>query len=302
MTRHAGLALAAALTLCGPALAQADFDDVHIEARHLRGPVYMLTGRGGNLAVSAGAQGVFLVDDQFAPLTPRIEAAIRAIRDEPVRFVLNTHFHGDHTGGNENLGKEGAVIVAQAGVRRRMGTEQVSKLLGRTTPPAPEVALPVLTFESELTFHVNGEDVHVFHVPAAHTDGDAVVHFLGSDAIHTGDVFFHGTYPFIDVESGGSIEGMIEAEEVVLELAGPETLIVPGHGALADRGDLQAAHDMLVTVRDRVRAALAEGTSLDDFLAGKPLADLDPQWGGGFVGAERFLRIVWADLSRRGTP
>ncbi len=277
-------------------------NSIEIRAAKVNGNVHMLTGRGGNMAVSIGEQGVFLVDDQFAPLTPKIEAAIRAIRDEPVRFVLNTHWHRDHTGGNENLGKAGAVIVAHGNVRRRLIMEQLKpQRAGRIATYPPE-ALPIITFTSEMTFHLNGEDVHVFHVPSAHTDGDVVVHFQGSNTIHAGDIFFNGTYPYIDVDSGGGVDGMITAQNQILDIAGPDTQIIPGHGPLSDATGLRAARDMLVRVRERVRAALAAGGSADAFIASKPLADLNDQWGGGFMDSERFLRIVWRDLDRQKTP
>ena len=193
-----------------PILAQdRDFASVEIASKPIRGGIYLLTGRGGNMAVSAGEDGVFLVDDQYAPLTEKITAAIRQIQDEPVRFVVNTHWHGDHTGGNENLGEAGAVIVAHGNVRLRLSVEQFQKMRERTIPASPEGALPVITFTDAVTFYLNGESVHVFHVPPAHTDGDSVVHFQGADVLHAGDIFFNGTYPFIDIDSGGSIEGMI---------------------------------------------------------------------------------------------
>jgi glyoxylase-like metal-dependent hydrolase (beta-lactamase superfamily II) len=269
-----------------------DFASVQIRATKLNGSVYLLTGRGGNMAVSAGEQGVFLVDDQFAPLTPKIEAALRKIRNEPVRFVLNTHWHPDHTGGNENLGAAGALIVSHGNVRQRLSQKQ----------PEPPESLPIITFTSEVTFHLNGEEVHVFHVPNAHTDGDAIVHFKGSNVIHAGDIFFNGIYPFIDVDNGGGIDGMIAAQDQILGLARPDSQIVPGHGPLSDADGLRAARDMLANVRDRVRAARAAGDSVDAFIASKPLADLDDEWGDGFMETERFLRIVWRDLARQKTP
>ncbi len=269
-----------------------DFASVQIRATKLNGSVYLLTGRGGNMAVSAGEQGVFLVDDQFAPLTPKIEAALRKIRNEPVRFVLNTHWHPDHTGGNEKLGAAGALIVSHGNVRQRLSQKQ----------PEPPESLPIITFTSEVTFHLNGEEVHVFHVPNAHTDGDAIVHFKGSNVIHAGDIFFNGIYPFIDVDNGGGIDGMIAAQDQVLDLARPDSQIVPGHGPLSDADGLRAARDMLADVRDRVRAARAAGDSVDAFIASKPLADLDDEWGDGFMETERFLRIVWRDLARSKAP
>lgn len=275
---------------------------VQIRATAVNGSVHMLTGRGGNMAVSTGEQGVFLVDDQFAPLTPKIEAALREIRDEPVRFVLNTHWHRDHTGGNENLGKAGAVIVAHGNVRQRLSLEQLKPPQKGKVATYPPEALPIITFVSEVTFHLNGEEVHVFHVPNAHTDGDAVVHFKGSNAIHAGDIFFNGIYPYIDVDSGGGIDGMIAAQDQILGIAGPDVRIIPGHGPLGDASALRAARDMLATVRDRVHAARAAGGSVDAFVASKPLADLDDKWGGGFMKAERFVRIIWGDLDRGRAP
>ena len=295
---------ALALPLLAPAAARAkeDFSSALIETIAVAGAVHMLVGRGGNLAVSTGPDGTFLVDDQFAPLSGKILAAVAKLRAGPVRFVVNTHFHGDHTGGNEALGGAGAVIVAHRGVRERMSAPQFSALRNRTTPAAPPGALPIVTFTADVTFHLNGEDVHVFHVPNAHTDGDAVVHFRGSDVIHTGDVFFHGTYPFIDVESGGSIDGVLAAQERVLDLASEATRIIPGHGPLATPEALRGARALLVTARERTLAAIAEGQSLEAFVASAPFADLEATFGGGFLGSDAFATITWTDLSRRGTP
>lgn len=275
-----------------------DFTSVEIVARPIRGGIYMLTGAGGNLAVSAGEDGIFLVDDQYAPLTEKITAAIREIQGGPVRFVVNTHWHGDHTGGNENLGQAGAVIVAHGNVRQRLSVEQFQKMRGRTVPASPEAALPVITFTDSVTFHLNRESVHVFHVPPAHTDGDSVVHFQGADVLHAGDVFFNGTYPFIDIDSGGSVQGMIDAQERILSLCGDDSVIVPGHGPIADAAGLRKTRQVLVTVRDRVRDAIASGLTLEELIASDPLADLNPQWGGGFIGPRQMLTIVHADLSR----
>jgi len=297
-----GLVLLVAAMLAavaGPARAQdRDFASVEIAAKPIRGGVYMLTGAGGNMAVSAGGDGVFLVDDQFAPLTEKITAAIREIQDEPVRFVVNTHWHGDHTGGNENLGEAGAVIVAHGNVRQRMSVEQFQKMRDRTIPASPEGALPVITFTDALTFHLNGESVHVFHAPPAHTDGDSVVHFQGADVLHAGDIFFNGTYPFIDIDSGGSIEGMIEAQERILSLCGDDSVIIPGHGPIANAADLRKTRQMLMTVRDRVRNAIAGGMKLEELIGSDPLADLNGEWGGGFIEPTQMLTIVYADLSR----
>jgi glyoxylase-like metal-dependent hydrolase (beta-lactamase superfamily II) len=275
-----------------------DFASVEIAVKPIRGGIHMLTGAGGNMAVSAGEDGVFLVDDQYAPLTEKITAAIREIQDEPVRFVVNTHWHGDHTGGNENLGEAGAVVFAHGNVRRRMSVEQFQKMRDRTIPASPDGALPVITFTDALTFHLNGESVHVFHVPPAHTDGDSVVHFQGADVLHAGDVFFNGTYPFIDIDSGGSIQGMIDAQERILSLCGDDTVIIPGHGPIANAAKLRDTRQMLMTVRDRVRSAIASGMKLEELIASDPLADLNGEWGGGFIEPTQMLTIVYADFTR----
>lgn len=287
-------------TAASPVQAQErDFASVEIVAKPIRGGIHMLTGAGGNMAVSAGEDGVFLVDDQYAPLTEKITAAIRQIQGGPVRFVVNTHWHGDHTGGNENLGEAGAVIVAHGNVRSRMSVDQLQEMWQRTVPAAPPGALPLITFTDAVTFHLNGDSVDVFHVPPAHTDGDAVVHFRKADVVHAGDIFFNGTYPFIDIESGGSIQGMIDAQERILSLSGEDTVIIPGHGPLSNAAELRVARQMLITVRDRVQSAIASGKTVDDLIASDPLADLNPRWGGGFIDPPQMLAIVFADLSAR---
>ena len=260
--------------------------------------VWMLTGRGGNVGISAGADGVFLVDDQYAPLTPQIVAAVEALGHGPVRFVLNTHWHGDHTGGNENLGRAGALIVAHDNVRVRMSTEQFIAQFDRREPPSPAGALPIVTFTDAVTFHLNGGAIHAFHVPPAHTDGDAVVHFRNADIIHMGDVYWNPAYPFVDLSSGGDLDGMIDATARALALAGPNTRIIPGHGPLSNRVELQAYHDMMVEVRTRVQRLVAEGRTREQIIAAKPTADLDAQWGRGFINGDTFVGFVFDSLQR----
>jgi len=296
-TRWILFALSAALAVPSGTHAQQDFSDVQIRTIRVADGVHMLTGRGGNLGVSSGPDGVFLVDDQFAPLTDKIRAAIAEISDRPLRFVLNTHWHADHTGGNENLGKSGVLIVAHDNVRKRMSVEQFMAAFDRRVPASPPAALPVITFGEDVTFHVNGHDVHVFHVAPAHTDGDAIVHFRGADAVHMGDTFFTGRYPFIDTGSGGSVDGVIAAADRVLAFAGPRTKIIPGHGALSDRAGLQSYRDMLAVVRERVAAGIAKGQGVDQVVASKPTAAYDAEWGGGFVKPEPFVRSVYASLA-----
>lgn len=281
-----------------PALAQGNFDDVTIRTQALRGPVSVLFGAGGNIGVSVGEDGVFLIDDQFAPLTEKIQAAVAEMTDRPIRFVVNTHWHGDHTGGNENLGEAGAVIVAHDNVYRRMSTVQELKAFNRTVPASPNAALPVITFNDQAAFHLNGEEVRAHHVPYAHTDGDSLLHFTGSNVIHMGDTFFKGRYPFIDLGSGGNINGIIKAAEVALDLADEDTMIIPGHGEMADKADLQAYHDVMVAARDRVQAMIEDGASLEAIQAAKPLADFDQTYGGGFINPDRFLGFVYTSLTQ----
>lgn len=274
--------------------AQQGMGDVEITTVPLRRGMYMLQGRGGNIGLSVGADGAFLVDDQYAPLTEKILAAIRAITPAPVRFVINTHWHGDHTGGNENLGKAGAIIVAHENVRERL------KLVVQEpdSTPLPAAALPVVTFNDAVTFYWNGEEIHVFHVHPAHTDGDAVIHFRNADVIHMGDLFFNGRYPFIDVASGGSVHGLVSAADQVLALSGPGTQIIPGHGALASAEELRAYRDMLIEVRNRIAKLIAEGRTREEIIATKPTADLDPVWGGGFISGDRMVGQVYDSLLR----
>ncbi len=284
--------------LCGSSAgAQDDWESVKIETLSVRDGLYMLVGRGGNIGLSVGNDGTFLIDDQYAPLTEKIETAIRQVTRDPVRFLVNTHWHGDHTGGNENFGKKGSIVVAHKNVRKRMSVDQVREIL-RTDPiPAsPEDALPRITFTEEVTFHWNGDSIRAFHVPAAHTDGDVIIHFENADLFHTGDVIVNGRYPFIDVDSGGNLNGIIAAADLVLSLAKPATKIIPGHGALASPDDVRAYRDMLVTARARIQKLVDEGKSADEVVAAKPTADLDAKWGAQ---PERFVRGVVHSLSAR---
>jgi cyclase len=301
MSPRAAVGAACLLGLAALAAAQQDFSKVRIRAEKLADTVWMLTGSGGNLAVSAGEDGVLLVDDQYAPLTERITAAIGELTPKPVRFVLNTHWHGDHVGGNVNLANAGAVIVAQDNVRTRLATEQYLELWRATVKPLPKAGLPVITFPQEATFHLNGEAIRVFHVPRAHTDGDAVVHFTGSDVIHTGDVFWNRLYPLIDTGAGGTLDGMIAAVDRVLAIATPSTRIVPGHGPLATREDLVAYRRMLATIGERVRAKLREGRTPEEIAASDVTAGFDDVWGKGFLTPPRFAQMV-ADNLRRTAP
>jgi glyoxylase-like metal-dependent hydrolase (beta-lactamase superfamily II) len=292
--------LAAALLAALTAAAQdQDFSKVEIRTTPLTDHVYMLMGAGGNLAVSAGDDAVFLVDDQFAPLTEKIAAAIAKISPKPVKFVINTHWHFDHTGGNENLGKGGTLIFAHENVRRRMDSEQFIAFMNMKQPPSPRVALPVVTFTASMSFHLNGEEIRAIHVANAHTDGDAIIHFTGSDVIHMGDVFFNGMYPFIDASSGGSIDGMVAACDQGLALANDRTKIIPGHGPLGDRAQLREYRDMLATIAARIKPLVAAGRSVEQVVAAKPTAGFDEKFGKGFVGPDKFAEMVAGSLARR---
>ncbi|MCC6318014.1 MAG: MBL fold metallo-hydrolase [Gemmatimonadaceae bacterium] len=290
------LLLVAALACATTLPAQQNFDTVQVRATALAGSVHMLVGSGGNIAVSVGDDAVFIVDDQFAPLTPKIQAAIARLTPKPVRFVVNTHWHFDHTGGNENFGKAGALIVAHDNVRKRMSTEQFMAALNRREPPSPPAALPVVTFSDGVTFHLNGDSVVVTHVPPAHTDGDAVIHFVKANVVHMGDAFNNAGLPFVDLSSGGSINGIIGAADKVYAMTNDATKIVPGHGPLANRARLRQYRDMLFALRERVQREVASGRSVDQVLA---LRITDPYARDFPGGHERFVRLLHEELSRR---
>ena len=273
--------------------AQQDMSDVEITTVRLENDLFMLLGRGGNIGLSVGEDGAFLIDDQFAPLTEKILAAVAEVTDQPVRWVLNTHWHGDHTGGNENLGEAGAMIVAHRNVYRRMNPAEFADLVGRSDQ-APRAALPVVTFDTGVEFHWNGRHIGVTHIGEAHTDGDAIVHFPRANVFHMGDTFFRGRYPFIDIDSGGGVDGVIAAANFVLERSNEGTRIMPGHGDLAAPEHLREYRDMLETVRMRVASLVANGRTEDQVVAAAPTADLDGVWGAN---SERFVRAVYQSLA-----
>lgn len=281
------------LILVAPGGAQ-DFDDVEIRTERVANGLYVLYGAGGNIGLSVGSQSVFLIDDQYAPLTPKILAAVRSITDRPIRFVLNTHWHGDHTGGNEAMGAAGAVLVAHENVRQRLSTGQFMELMQRDVPPAPEAALPEVTFQDGLRIYLNGT-IEAVHYPHAHTDGDAVVYFDDVNAVHMGDLFFSGGYPFVDYGSGGSLSGLIDGVEAVLARTNPDFRIIPGHGQVTGQAGLRSYRDMLVTVRDRVRRMAAGGATLEEIQAAAVSAEFDDEWGQGFIDPETFIGFAFRD-------
>ena len=281
------------------AQAQEDrYAGVEIKTHQVAPGIYMLVGEGGNIGVSTGADGVFMIDDQFAPLTDRITAAVAALSDQPIRFLVNTHWHYDHTGGNENLGNQGVLIVAHDNVYARMSKDTEIAAFNNVVPAAPEAALPVITFNDNVTFRLNGEEIRSVHYRHSHTDGDSVIQFVKANVIHTGDIWFNGFYPFIDVSSGGSIDGVISSIRTLINLADDDTRIIPGHGPLGDKQGMQDYLVMLEAVRDRMNKLIAEGNSLEQIMELSPNADYDAAMGKGFINPEQFLRILYSDLTR----
>ena len=273
------------LALTSIVLAQDRFADVEIKTTEVADGIYMLEGAGGNIGLCTGDDGAFVIDDQFGPLAEKILAAIGEVTDRRVRYVLNTHHHGDHTGGNEAMTGAGATIVAHENVRKRLEEQS-------------DEGLPVITFTESVTFHWNGHEILVHHVSNAHTDGDAVVFFRDANVIHMGDVFFNGAYPFIDLDGGGDLNGYIEAQEMVFDKTDDRTEIIPGHGPLATEADLEKSIEMLKEVRSRIQKAIDDGMSEDETVAADPLKDLSEQYGQGFINGERMTRIAYQSLSR----
>ena len=271
----------------GPAAAQDDLSDVEITIHPVSGNVSYIEGRGGNIGLFIGEDGVFLIDDQYAPLTDRIVAAIREVSDEPIRFLVNTHMHPDHTGGNENFGRMGTMIFGHDNVRSQMAKA------GYAEEP------PLITFSADISFHINGEVVHAFKAPNAHTNGDVFIKFQGSNVIHTGDVYRTTTFPFIDVDNGGSYLGTIEALNLLIAVSDENTRIVPGHGEISNVAEVTAFRDMLVVIRDRVAAAIRGGKSLEEIQAAGLTAEYDERWAGtGRIGsAAAMLAAAYADLA-----
>lgn len=283
------------------AYAQQDFSTVQIRTEKAGGNVFMLTGAGGNIAVYAGVDGVLMVDTQFAPLADKIRAAIGTISNKPVRYVVNTHWHPDHVGGNEYFASKGATVIAHENANRRMGFEQNIAFLKVKVPPVPKAALPVITFKRNITLHLNGEDVYIFHVGKAHTDGDAIVYFRHSNVIHMGDLFFNGRYPFIDLSTGGSVNGLIRAVRKALLLCDRNTKVIPGHGPITDRAGLDQYLDMLVAIRDSIAHDIKAGKTLDAVIAAKPTHAFDRSYvEGSLMKKAQFVGIIYESLKKDG--
>ncbi len=279
--------IAVAMTMIARVAAAQDFDNVAVTVHPVAGNVSYLAGSGGNIGLFAGVDGVFLIDDQYAPLTEKIIAAIRTESDAPLRFLVNTHMHPDHTGGNENLGKLGVTIFGHDNVRSQMAVADYSE------------QPPLITFSDGISFHINGETVRAFKVPNAHTNGDVFVKFEGSNVIHTGDVYRTTTYPYIDTSNGGSFLGTIEAHNVLIDVADEHTRILPGHGVVSDIDEVRLVRDMLLVIRDRVAATIREGKSLEEIQRSGLTAEYDERWNGkGRIGsADSLLAAAYADLA-----
>ena len=289
------------LVLAPAIYAQQDFSKVVVTVVPVAKGIYMLQGSGGNIGLSVGPDDAFVIDDQYAPLTPRIKAAIASVTTRPVRFVMNTHWHGDHTGGNENMASGGAILVAHENVRRRMSADQFMEAFQQKVPASPTAALPVVTFSDAISFYVNGDTIRATHVKNAHTDGDAIIVFAVANVIHMGDTFFNGFYPFIDVSSGGSLDGIIAAVDGVLATSNDSTKIIPGHGPLGNKASLKAYRDVMVDVRGRVAKLIARKRTLAQVLSAKPLADYEATWGKGFMTTDQFLTIAYTSLTKGRT-
>ena len=284
-------AIAAFLFLAPTAVAQMNFDAVQIEAIPVADNIYMLTGAGGNMGLIVGEDGAFLIDDQFAPLTEKITAAIAELTDQPIRFVINTHYHGDHTGGNENLGKAGALIVAHDNVYQRMSAEEFME-----DSETPKEALPVVTFTEDVNFYINDEHVHGFHIGDAHTDGDTIIHFKNANVVHMGDIYFSGLFPYIDVDAGGSIDGIITAVNRVLAISNEDTKIIPGHGPLSSMDDLKGYRSFLTKLRSKVFQLISEGKTLEQIQEANPTEGYE-EWNWEFISSNRIVESVYKDLS-----
>ena len=282
------LALAA-----GSAAAQErDFSKVQVKATKVAGNIYMLEGAGGNIGASVGPDGILIVDDQFAPLADKIRIALKEIDPGNLQFVLNTHWHGDHVGGNPVFGKE-ATIIAQTNVRKRVSTDQT--VMGEKVPPLPKEGLPVITFDESLSIHFNGEEIKAIHFPHGHTDGDSIIFFTGSNVVHMGDDFFAGRFPFVDLGSGGSVQGLIANVEKVLAQIPADARIIPGHGPLSTPADLKEFHRMLVETSGIVRTKMQAGKDLAT-IQKEGLPEEWKEWGSGFINTDRWIGSIFESL------
>ncbi len=258
--------------------------------------IYMLKGRGGNVGISTGKDGLYIIDDQVRPITTQLLQAIRKISNKPIKFVINTHYHADHTGGNEAIGSAGAVIIAHDNIRKRMTTQQVSIFMNNTTPPYAKNALPVVTFNDRMTLHFNGESATAYHVAHGHTDGDSIIHFPVSNVVHMGDMYFNDQYPYVDLDAGGSMEGLVEAADLALSMADESTRIIPGHGPLAMTEDLKSYRDFLIKASANVQELIDQDMNLQQIIAAEPTKEWDETLGKVWIKPAQFVTFIYNSL------
>ena len=299
MRKLVGLAAGLLLLSALAAAQDRDFSKVEIKVTKVAGSVYMLEGAGGNIGASVGEDGIVVIDDQFAPLAPKIQAALAGITDKPVRFILNTHYHGDHTGGNAEFSKLGTV-VAQENVRKRLAEGSGIKRFGKT-PPAPKEALPIVTFSERATIHLNGEDVRAIHFPHGHTDGDSVVFFIQSNVVHMGDDFVTYGFPFVDIENGGSVSGMVAGVEKVLSMTRPDTKFIPGHGPLSTADDVRKFVAMIQETRAVIAAAVKNHKTTEQMKKEKLMAKWEADYGKGFIKTDDWIDVLYDDVTQART-
>lgn len=293
MQRFVNTCRLAALLVCGVAAQAQSPADIKVKVIPLTDNIHVLMGMGGNIGMITGEDGTFIIDDDMPPLAEKIETAIATVSTDPVKIVFNTHWHFDHTGGNQHFGEKGAQIIAHDNVRARMATEQSSALFNSVTPASPDTALPVVTFDNTLTLHLNGYTIRAIHLPSAHTDGDSILIFEEANIAHLGDLFFNGLYPVVDISAGGSVQGMIDAIDAMLPMLNEDMQLIPGHGPLSDMEGLKAFRQMLATVHARVKALAEEGKTLEEVVQLKPSYNFDDDWAWDFMPPERWIRIVY---------
>jgi glyoxylase-like metal-dependent hydrolase (beta-lactamase superfamily II) len=297
--RFAAVVFVIALLIASSQAQQQDLSKVEIKVQKVADGVYMLVGSGGNIGVSVGEDGIVIVDDQFAPLAPKIQAALKGITDKPLRFVLNTHYHFDHTGGNQEFTKAGGTIIAHENVRKRLAQGSTVKRFNIVTPPAPADALPIITFDQSATVHLNGEDIRAIHFPNGHTDGDSVIFFPKANVVHMGDDFVTYGFPFVDIDSGGSVSGMIAGNEKVLSMVPADAKFIPGHGPLSTADDVRKFLAMLKDTRAIVADALRKKMTPQQMKQQKILAKYEEQYGKGYLKAEDWIDILYADVTQK---
>lgn len=272
-------------------------EEIDIVPIKLTDQMYMIKGSGGNMGLLVGSESLLLIDDQFAPLSEKIMKTIKGLSDLPIEYLVNTHWHGDHTGGNENFANAGALIIAHKNVHKRMSEEQFMQAFGRKVPASPVMAQPKITFNQEMNLYFDDEAILIFHQHVGHTDGDAIIYFPKNNVIHLGDTYFQGKFPFVDLSSGGSVFSLVESINKSLLLIDDNTQIIPGHGNVSNRTELHAYRDMIAEMYHRVKQSVDAGLSVEEVQAANLAKDYDSEWGGGFIPAEKFVKTIYDELT-----